>query len=199
MSIVSKLLKIIKSFRREIRSPAKPDYGIHTVKFDPSLLTKPVKADIRKNVNLIEGISPEHFGKVYDAAVRSVTAGRDLQLLMVAIMQLNIPGITRKRAGQIAHSLNNKATAVITRERQTSLGITQAIWRYSGAPCEIDPRNPSGTQDAAHEAANNQLYEVSKGMFLDGKWTWPGYEDGCRCVSAGSPGTKEISDVLYRS
>jgi hypothetical protein len=31
--------------------------------------------------------------------------------------------------------------------------------------------------------ANGKLFEISTGMFLNGKWTWPGVEPGCRCIS----------------
>ena len=83
---------------------------------------------------------------------------------------------------QIARLLNNKATALMDRERQGSLGIKQAHWLYSGAPCELNPKKPTG-QDTAHRAANGKLYDVSTGIFLNGKWTWPGVEPGCRCIS----------------
>jgi hypothetical protein len=67
-------------------------------------------------------------------------------------------------------------------QRQESIGVKQALWLYSGAPCEIDPKKPTG-QDAAHRAANGRLFDVSKGMLLNGKWTLPGAEPGCRCAS----------------
>jgi uncharacterized protein with gpF-like domain len=107
-------------------------------------------------------------------------------LLYNALIQMNINGVTKRRATEIAHLLNNKATALMNRERQESLGIKYALWLYSGAPCEISWNKPTGQenlQDAAHKAANGKQFDVSKGMFLDGKWTWPGVEPGCRCVS----------------
>ena len=156
--------------------------GIPTVKFDTSRVTETVKADLRKNVLLLEGIDRNHFEQVYDAALRSISAGRDLSLLCNLLMQMNIDGMTKQRAGEIARLLNNKATALMGKERCVSLGIKQAHWRYSGAPCEINPTKPTG-QDAAHRSANGKSFEVSTGMFLNGKWTWPGVEPGCRCIS----------------
>lgn len=161
------------------------------VKFDPSVVTETVKADIRKNVGLIEGIPPEYLDQVYDAAVRAIIAGGDLYALSIAIIQMNIDGMTKTQAKQIALTLNRKATAVITRERQQRLGITEAIWLYSGAPCDVDPRKPQGNQDRTHKAANGKRFKVAEGMFLDGKWTWPGSEEGCKCVSRSIvPGLK---------
>jgi uncharacterized protein with gpF-like domain len=156
--------------------------GIPTVKFDASRVTETVKADLRKNIMLLEGISRNHFERVNDAALRSISAGRDLSLLYNVLMQMNIDGMTKQRAEEIARLLNNKATALMDRERQGSLGIKQAHWLYSGVPCEINPKKPTG-QDAAHRVANGKLYDVSTGMFLNGKWTWPGVEPGCRCIS----------------
>lgn len=113
----------------------------------------------------------------------AITAGGDLYALSVAIMQMNIDGITKKGASQIALTLVSKARAAITREHQQRLGITEAIWLYSGASCEINPKKPTVRQDASHKAANGKRYKVAEGMFLDGKWTWPGREEGCKCVS----------------
>lgn len=156
--------------------------GIPTVEFDASRVTETVKADLRKNIMLLERISRNHFELVYDAALRSISVGRDLSLLYNALMQMNIDGMTKQTAGEIARLLNNKATALMQRERQGALGIKQAQWLHSGAPCGVNPKKSTG-QDAAHRAANGKLFEVSAGMFLDGKWTWPGAEPGCRCIS----------------
>ncbi len=166
-------------------------HTIPTVEFDSSNVTEAVRADIRKNVELIEGIDPKYFDQVYEAALSSVTAGRNLFLLANALMQMNIDVMTKGRAGQIATFLNNKATATINRIRQQSLGITEAIWQYSGAPCGTNPKNP-GRQNNTHKAANGKRYKIAEGMFLDGKWTWPGYEDGCRC------GSRSIIEGLNR-
>lgn len=160
--------------------------GIPTVKFDDSLVTEAVKADLKKNIMLLGEIDKNNFEQVYDAALRSISAGRDLFLFTSALVQMNIDGMTKQRAADIARLLNNKATALMQRTRQAALGITQAKWLYSGAPCKINPKNSSdheNRQDAAHRDANGKLFDVSKGMFLDGKWTWPGVEPGYRCVS----------------
>jgi hypothetical protein len=179
---VSKLFDIIKGLGSKSKSSERPSYGIPTVEFDASRLTETVKADIRKNIMLLEEVDKNHFDQLYDAALRSISAGRDLSLLHNALMEMNIKGMTKRRAAEITGLLNNKATALMDRERQRSLGIKSALWLYSGAPCEMNPKKPTG-QDAAHKAANGKSFDVSKGMFLDGKWTWPGVEPGCRCVS----------------
>lgn len=156
--------------------------GIPTVKFDTSRVTETVKAELRKNVLFLEGIDRNHFEQIYSAALHSILAGRDLGLLCNVLMRMNIDGMTKQRAGEIARILNNQATALMDKEHSLSLGIKQAHWRYSGAPCEVNPTKPTG-QDAAHKAANGRLFEVSMGMFVNGKWTWPSVEPGCRCIS----------------
>jgi hypothetical protein len=155
-----------------------------TVKFDPSTVTKSVKADLRRNIELLDYLGKEHVPQIYEAAVRSVSAGRDLNVLFLALMK--IEGMSKGRAAEIARSLNNKATAIINRERQASLGITHAKWMYANAPCMKDPKRPSAAdvkQDSAHRLANGSRYETRKGLFVDGKWTWPGVEEGCKCTS----------------
>jgi uncharacterized protein with gpF-like domain len=154
---------------------------ISTVSFDASRVSEAIKADLRKSILLGE-VEERHFDKIYEAALHSIAAGRDLSVLYSALMHMNISGMTKGRASEIARTLNDKATALMTQGRQEALGITQAVWLYSGAPCEINPKAPTG-QDTAHRAANGKPFDVSKGMLLNGKWTWPGVEPGCRCVS----------------
>ena len=110
---------------------------------------------------------------------------------------MRIGGMNRERAVQIARSLSNKTTAIMNRERQASLGITHAIWMYPNAPCMKEPYGSSPTaadvlQDSLHRAANGKRYEISKGLLVDGKWTWPGVEEGCKCTArAVLPGLEE--------
>jgi hypothetical protein len=155
-----------------------------TVNFDPSTVSESVKEDLRRNVELLEDLRKKHVPQIYEAALGSVSAGRDLNVLFLALMK--IEGMSKGRAAEIARSLNNKATAIINRERQTSLGITHAKWMYANAPCMRDPKHPSAAEvqrDTAHCAANGKKYEIGKGLFVDGKWTWPGVEEGCKCSS----------------
>jgi hypothetical protein len=157
-----------------------------TIKFDPSVVTKSVKADLRRNVELLAGVEKKHVKQIYELALRSIVGHRDFHSFCTEMMDMHIEGMTRSKAAEIGRSLANKAGAVIERERRTSLGITHAKWLYSNAPCMRDPNHPSAAEvqrDAAHCAANGKRYEISKGLFVDGKWTWPGVEEGCKCVA----------------
>ena len=146
-----------------------------TVPFDPDKVTKAVSTDLLKNIKELPDINARDVRSIYDAALRSISAGRALHVIYEAL--LPIDGMSPARANEIARLLNNKATALMNSESQSRLGITHARWLYSGASCG-DP-----DQDAAHSAANGQTYPIGKGMFLNGLWTWPGRENGCKCVS----------------
>jgi hypothetical protein len=186
MSTLSKFFRGIRGDKRKTTSEPKDVRGIPTVKFDPTRVTEVVKADLKTNILSLPEIDENTFEQVYGAAIRSISAGRDLHLLTNALLGLNIESMTKRRAGEIALLLNNRATALMARERQISLGITHAIWLYSGAPCMLDPRKPADyeiQQNAAHRAVNGKEFEIVKGMYLNGKWTWPGVEPGCKCVS----------------
>jgi hypothetical protein len=121
---------------------------IPTIKFDVSRVTETVKADIKKNVMLLEEVDRNNFDQIYDAALRSISAGRDLSLLSSVLMK---NGVTKQRAAEIVIFLNNRATALMNRERSVSLGIKRAVWIYSGAPCD-NPRSPTDQQKRQNEA-----------------------------------------------
>ena len=159
---------------------------IPTVKFDASRVTEDVKSEIRESIAQIEEIGAGHHNQIYDAALPSVSAGGDLHVLYEALMRIGADGVTRRKAEEIARHINNRATSLMNRKRQKSFGIEDAVWLYSGAPCMTNTHKPTAEeirQDAADKLANGTNFKVIKGMFLDGKWTWPGNENGCRCVS----------------
>ena len=191
MSILSKLMSAIRGggAPKPTVAPAKAveqSYAIPTVKFDPKRVTEAVKVDLKKNIRKIKELDESHFDKIYEGALRSISRGRDLATLFNAIMELNLPSMTKQRAGEISRSLNDKATARMNRDRQVSVGIEYATWAYSGAPCYVNRKKPSAKdirQDAAHKAADGKRYEVAKGMLLNGRLTLPGREEGCKCAS----------------
>jgi SPP1 gp7 family putative phage head morphogenesis protein len=127
---------------------------------------------IGENISLIKSIPSEYFTQVEGIVMRSVAQGRELKHLSQELEDRY--GITSRRAALIARDQNNKATAVITRVRQEGLGITEAIWLHSHGGKMPRPD---------HVRADGKVYKIKDGMFLEGKWTWPGHEINCRCVS----------------
>lgn len=141
-------------------------------------------AVIGEQVGLIRNIGAQYLGQVETLVMQSVQTGRDLGHLHDELRARY--GITKRRAALIARDQNNKATATFTRTRQRDAGITKARWRHSHAGKEPRP---------SHVAADGEVYDVDKGMFLDGVWTWPGVEINCRCTSEPIiPGLEDEED-----
>jgi hypothetical protein len=160
----------------------KPVNSIPTVKFDPTRVTGAALADLKQNIRALPEVGVNDFETVYQAAFRAISVGGALNIICAAL--IDIEGMPKRRAEEISRSLSFKATAIMNAEQQTKLSIKYATWLYSGAPCRVNPKQPGGEdQDSAHKAANGKPFLISKGMFLNGEWTWPGRNDGCKCVS----------------
>lgn len=152
-------------------SSALKDAGF-TVDFKmTSQMNNALQATITENVGLIRSIPEKYFTEVEGMVMRSVARGRDLGHLTDELQKRY--GITRRRAATIARDQNNKATSVMQAARQKALGITQGIWRHSYAGKE--PRQ-------SHVKADGEVFDLDKGVLLDGKWTMPGEEINCRCT-----------------
>lgn len=151
-----------------------------TVKFKMTPAANDImRATIDQQVGLIKSIASEHLTEVQGLVMRSVQEGRDLGTLTQQLEKRY--EITRRRAELIARDQNNKATAAITRARQQELGLTQAIWKHSGAGKE--PR-PSHVAFAGGQLGG-PVYDVREG-WLDPEVkerVWPGTLINCRCTS----------------
>lgn len=130
------------------------------------------QATIGENVGLIRSIASEHLTQVEGHVMRAVQAGHDLHTLSNELQAQF--GVTKDRAAFIARDQSSKAVAVTTRVRQTEMGLKTAVWLHSSAGKHPRP---------SHVAMSGKVYDVSKGAYLEGKWTWPGVEINCRCVS----------------
>lgn len=131
-----------------------------------------LQANIADQVNLITGLADEQLKRMEGAVMRSVSAGRDLHQLHEELDASF--GIAGRRAELIARHQNNIATATLTRARHLELGITEAKWLHSAGGKKPRPE---------HVAFSGKTFKVAEGAFLEGKWTHPGVEINCRCVS----------------
>jgi len=169
--------------KKAVGSKVEARSRIPTVKFDQNRVTAAVEADILSTLQGVPEISADKLRSAYEAALRSVRAGRALHILHDALIGL---GLKKPRASEIALLVANRATSLMNREQQASLGIAEAVWLHSGAPCMPNGRTPSPEdrkRNAAHLAADGKRFPVATGMLMGGRRVWPGQEPGCKCVS----------------
>jgi SPP1 gp7 family putative phage head morphogenesis protein len=138
------------------------------------------EAVIHENVGLIKSIASQHLQDVQGLVMRSVQQGRNLGELSDELIKRY--GVTKRRAALIAKQENNKATMVINRVRQLEIGVKEGVWRHSRAG--VHPR-------ASHIAASGKVFDIDKGMKIDGDYIMPGELFHCRCTwTAIIPGFK---------
>lgn len=131
-----------------------------------------LKAVMVENVRLIKSIPEKYFTDLTSITMESISRGRDLKYMTEELQRQY--GVTKDRAITIARDQNNKATSVITHLEYEDFGITKARWKHnSGA------KHPRAT----HVAANNKEYDIKKGLWIDGKYIFPGSEINCGCTS----------------
>jgi hypothetical protein len=176
MSLFSFLKKRKQTSREE---PPVEIQSIPTVKLDRSLVTKAVEDDLKSTIASIDDIPRSMKAGLYKEALNSAPQ-RDLFSLTQYIVSLRLNNMSRARAAEISGFIANRTTASVTREHQLSLGITEAIWIHTGAPCGV---GPEFAIDAEHRAANGQKYSVRTGMLVNGSYVWPGADVGCKCIS----------------
>ena len=131
-------------------------------------------ASVAESVGLIRSIPQQYHTEVEGLVMRSVKAGRKLDVLTRELQQRY--GVTRRRAALIARSQNNMTTAALIRARYDELGITEAVWLHSAAGKEPRP---------SHVRNSGKRYVVATGWFDpdEKKYIWPGTLINCRCVA----------------
>lgn len=139
-------------------------------------LTEPVRdamtESIAENVALIKSIGAEYHTAIEKQVFRTVAAGGDLSSMVEMLKKTY--GVTQRRASFIALDQTNKVRAQMESVRRQELGITHAIWMHSHAGKVPRP---------SHVKAHGEVFEVAKGLYLDGKWVLPSEEINCRCTS----------------
>jgi uncharacterized protein with gpF-like domain len=131
-----------------------------------------VEAVVGENVGLIKSIGSQYLENVQQSVWQAIKAGHDMHTLSKTLQAKY--DISKRRANFIAHDQNNKAKAVIERERRLELGIKRAIWQHSRAGKK--PRK-------SHVHANGKEFDIEQGMYIDGEWIQPGELINCGCTS----------------
>lgn len=133
---------------------------------------KAMRAAIGENVGLIKSIPTEYLAQVSKYTWSAIEGGFDLKTLTDNLEHAYHIG--RNRAKLIARDQSNKAHAVMEQARRQELGIKRAIWRHSSA---------AKVPRASHVAANGKVFDIDKGLYLDGEWVLPGFLINCGCTS----------------
>jgi len=148
------------------------DNGV-TIRFRMTAgMRQTLNAGLQAQVELINSVGAAHIAAVEGYVMRSLQIGRDLQQLSDDLE--STLGVSRRKAEFIARDQTNKATATMARTRALELGCTEGEWLHSAGGKVPRP---------SHVAFSRKRYDLAKGAYLDGKWTWPGVEPNCRCVS----------------
>ena len=156
-----------KRFMQELRKAG------FTVNFQLSPNIEDIlEASVKENVGLIKSIGVDYFERVQQQVWSGVASGYDLGQIAKDLSKAY--GISDRRAKNIARDQGAKAHAVIERERRKEAGITQAVWLHSHAGKVPRP---------SHVKANGKVFDIEKGLYLDGVWTLPGVQINCKCGS----------------
>lgn len=129
-----------------------------------------LKATVYENVQLIKSIPEQYLSRVNVLVMESVSRGRDLNFLTKELQQQF--DVTYRRAKLIALNQNNKATSQIKQQRMLELGLDKAVWRHSRAG-----KHPR----ISHVRADGTVFDLKKGLLIDGEWILPGELPNCRC------------------
>lgn len=163
-----------------------------TVKFDKDSVTSEIRHDLSVNVSTLSDIDQSQHDAVYRAALTALLSGGDLYTCSLSLAAL---GIQQKRASTISRVLWFQSSALIQRNRYLSLGVLQSRWRYSGAPCFFDrsfTNEHDKVRNLKHKLCGGQIYSTRDGMNVNGIWTYPGREHGCKCsFAAVIPGVSD--------
>ncbi len=146
------------------------DLGLlHDFKRTPAL-TNTVQSFVHENVNLIKSIPEKYFTEVEGMVMRGIRDGKPFNWVNNEMAKRY--GITTRRAVMIARDQNHKATEQLNRTRQLGLGVKRGMWQHATGVKE--PRH-------SHEQANGKIFDLDKGLKIDGDYIFPGEKINCHC------------------
>lgn len=144
------------------------DLGLlHDFKRTPAL-TNAVQSFVHENVNLIKSIPEKYFTEVEGMVMRGIRDGKPFNWVNDEMAKRY--GITTRRAVMIARDQNHKATEQLNRTRQLGLGVKRGMWQHATGVKE--PRH-------SHERANGKIFDLDKGLKVDGEFIFPGEKINC--------------------
>lgn len=148
-----------------------------------------VNSGTQENVALIKSIPENYLNKVESLVKDNFVYGSKspggLQSDILSRLRADIRAVgpkAKKRAKLIARDQTSKLTAVLTKKRQTNLGIEEYVWRDSrdrrvrGNPAGTNPNVPKSRD---HWARNGKVFRWDSPP-PDGH---PGEPINCRCIA----------------
>lgn len=132
--------------------------------------TEALRATVRQNVAAIKSIPESALQRVEQTVWNGVMKGLSTGHIVKALREDH--QIERRHAERIATEQVRRATGQLNVTRCLEVGITEGIWLHSHGGKHPRPE---------HVAANGKLFDLRQGMYLEGKWVWPGSEYGCNC------------------
>ena len=152
-------------------SDHKPTVKDLTIKFKPTLAM--VAAYSKAITGFVAGLADipdERKGELHELLWKTVMVGYDRAACTTGLVEGF--GLEVNRAAEISSHQHSLARMTMDIARRLELGLTEAIWMFSGIPCE---------GQADHERLNGRRFNIKTGVLMGGKWIWPGSEPGCRC------------------
>lgn len=173
---------MFRFFSKRSNQRAETRASIPTVKFDPKQVTKAIRADLSARISEFEDLPEGKQAQIFDAAVIMAQRGGNLHHLATTLIDLGVP---KGRANYITRYLASRSRALMNVARMRDNGLTEGKWLYSGAPCYATnaPSIAELAMDEAHRSANGRKFPLDKGVKLNGVWTFPSLEPGCKCVT----------------
>jgi len=137
--------------------------------FDATDMVAPMRRAIRENVALIKSIPAQYFDDVRAAVRKAFVEGWRWEALVTELRKIgNTPA---DRAKVIARDQVSKLNAKFNEARQTSLGITEYIWRGV-----MDQR-----ERPSHRNMEGERCRWAAPPLVDGENVHPGEAILCRC------------------
>jgi uncharacterized protein with gpF-like domain len=130
---------------------------------------------IQNQVNLIKSISDDYFDKIENLVYNGVMNGEDFETLGKKIQDAT--GATKKRAKFIARDQVSSINGSLSRLRAEQAGITSMQW-VKTKPSKTKNYTPR----QSHIDADGKIFDIDKGLKVDGKYIWPSSEIGCTCI-----------------
>lgn len=135
----------------------------------PRISKQKEEAVYLENVELIESIPDKFFAGLAILLLMAVQYGDDYDLTSEIKKRYDI---TKRRARTIADDQNHKASMIFKLSICEELGITKGRWKYTWRSKE--PR-------LSHIKSDGKLFDLDKGLKIDGKYWYPAEDYNCKC------------------